>query len=193
MAMKHWEIYEEEDHLRVEASQWGRWMAALARGVMVAPLAMGALMVIFMPDYLFRWAEEEPMTGAYWLAFSVLAGLVGFLSGLGRYLRRDRWIFDVETEAIIAESQGMWGPPKSGEASLRELEALELYEGPMWKRTMLGIRLDSGERKPIGWRWGGVQELRAIGEQVASFVAPVVDVALEEVDSPPEQAPPESD
>ncbi len=192
MAMTHWEIEDNQSHLLIRASQWGRWMAALTRGVMVAPLAMGALMVVFMPDYLFRWAEEEPMTGAYWLAFSLLAGLAGFLSGLGRYLRRDQWAFDVQSEQIVAETQGMWGPPKRGEAALEELAALELYEGPLWRRNILGIRLHSGERKPIGWRWGGADELASIGQSIADFVAPVADVEVERVDTPPQQDPAES-
>ncbi len=158
------------DVLTVRWSRRGRLMAALYRGIKLFPLIMGGLAIFFMPDYVFRFAEEEPVTGLFWGSLAALALLISFLASSLRYFRSDQWIFDGSELVVAAEVQTLWGKPARGEAELRELEALMLETQKWPRRSRLGMRLESGEEEILLQAHGLGDELDEVAETIFEFL-----------------------
>lgn len=164
------ELQKSGDSLTIEWSRTGRLMAALHRAVMLFPMLMGGLAIFFMPDYVCRYAEEEPVTGLFWGSVAGLALLITFLAATLRYLRRDRWIFDGADRKVIAEVRTLWGEPAVGEAELRELEALMLRTRRYPGRSELKLRLDSGEEEVLVEGRGVAKELEDAAQTIVDFL-----------------------
>ncbi len=183
------DIEERGDTLTLRQTRWGRLMAALYRAVVVFPLVMLALMVVFMPDYIFRFAEEEPVTGLFWAAFAGLALLVAGLASTMRYLRRDRWIFDGSSRMVVAEMATLWGEPGRGEADLRELESMGLMRRRWPKKSALILRLKSGREETVFSGRGMGAELESVADSIMEFLRRQrYHIELERLDDTDEEA-----
>lgn len=167
---RHIEIETGSDSLTLTHTRWGRLVAALYRGLWLFPLVMLGLMVVFMPDYVFRFAEEEPLPGLYWAAYAALALLVAALASTLRYLRSDQWKFDGSSRVVAAEVSALWGEPGRGEADLRDVEAFSLARHRWPKKSELKLHLESGEQEVVFARRGGADELEAVADEIMEFM-----------------------
>lgn len=164
------EMQESGDILTVQWSRMGRLIAAIHRVIKLFPFVMGGFAIFFMPDYVCRFAEEEPVTGLFWGSIAALSLLICFLAGTLRYLRRDRWIFDGSDRILIAEVQTLWGEPATGEADLRNLEALMLHTRRYPWRSALHLRLESGEEEVLIEGHGMGEELDQTTQKIMDFL-----------------------
>ena len=169
--------------LTIRWTRRGRLMSALYRGAKLFPLIMGGLAIFFMPDYVCRFAEEEPVTGLFWGSLAGLALLISFLASTLRYFRSDRWIFDGANRTVTAEVKTLWGQPGVGEADLRDLEALRV-RARRWPRTSeMRLRLDSGEEEVIVAGHGMGEQISEAAEEIRDFLRDQrYQVALESID-----------
>ena len=135
--------------LIIGPTRLGRLVAALQLALVTLPLAYAGLVVFFAVDYIFRFAEEEPVAGLFWLSLLVLAMLFAFLVAIVRFLRHQTWIFDARQRAVIADVRGLFGSVGQGEADLREVAALVVDRRSWPAKSELRLRLDSGEEEPI--------------------------------------------
>lgn len=164
------EMEQSGDVLTVRWSRRGRAMLALYRTLKLFPWVMGGLAVFFLPDYFFRYAEEEPVTGLFWGSLAALALLITLLAATLRYLRNDQWIFDGTDRTVTAEVQTLWGDPAQGEAELRELEALMLRTRAWPRKSQLMMRLESGEEEVLFANHGLSTELEEIADRIIDFL-----------------------
>lgn len=161
---------ESDQTLIVEWTRRGRFLAAFYRAIKVFPIAMGALAIFFLPDYLGRFRGEEPFPGLFWLSLAMLAVLGSALVALFRFMRRDRWIFDGTERKVVAEVKTLYGRPSTGEAELREVEALLLDSRGGLRRSALMLRLDSGEEEELFSGNGLGDDLEEVAERVMGFM-----------------------
>ncbi len=164
-----WEIT--DDVLIVRRSKYGRFSAGLYAAAKTFPLALGAAAVFFSPDYFFgRITADEPVPGLFWLSLVLIALFASFLWALFQFLRRDRWIFDGEGRILVAEVKTLFGGPATGEAELRELEALLLQSRGGPRKSALRLRLASGEEEVLFSGHGLGEELTELSEVITNYL-----------------------
>ncbi len=142
-------IEQDEQGLTIRPTMLGRIAAALHLALVTLPLAYGGLVIFFAVDYIFRFAEEEPVAGLFWLSLLALALLVAFLVAIVRFLRHETWTFDAGQRAVIADVRGLFGSVGQGEADLREVEALVVQSRSWPAKSELLLRLESGEEEAV--------------------------------------------
>lgn len=168
--MKQLELEKEGDLLVASWSRWGRLRGAGGLVLKTAPLAFAALAIFFAPDvFLGDITEREPVRGLFWLSLAGLALAVGVLVGLFRLLRRVRWIFDGGERKVTAEVKTLMGAPAAGEAELRDVAALLVVSGGLFRRSALKMRLKSGEEEELFSGTGLGSEVDELAEELREF------------------------
>lgn len=101
---------EKKDHtLQMSATFVGRAMAALERFLFLVPVIVLFGAIFFLPDYLGRYREEEPVPGLLLAALFGVALLIGLATSAVRFLHSEIWVIDMDEEMLIYQSKRVFG------------------------------------------------------------------------------------
>mgnify|MGYP006281165179 CR=1 FL=1 len=125
--------------LRVEQTVAGRLANAGARFVIWAPVAMGGLSILFMPDYVCHYREQADVPGLFWAVLAVCALFIAAVGAFVRFSRRDSWSFDAGRREIVFRAQPMVGRSAETTADLSDWTGVYGESGPLFSRSMIGV------------------------------------------------------
>ncbi len=171
----------QESRVIVEPTLGGRLVAAAVRLVVWTPVAMVGLSILFLPDYLCQYREQQPVPGMFWMVIGAGAVFLAAIGAFVRFSRRDRWVFDAEADEIVFRAEPLVGPTTRTAAGLGEWTRLKARRAGMWDRSRIEIGLEEHPAEPIcesRFGWGALQE---IWEDLVAFVEQAgLDVEIEE-------------
>lgn len=167
--MTRYHIHNDGERLEISPSGRGRFVWALERFAIGTPLLFGAMAIFFLPDYLGRYAREQPAPGLFWLSLLMVAMLIASLLAVLRFLRHERWTFDAGARQIAYETRTFYGPMHGAEEALGNVTRVEM-QGGRWPRTStVTIELGEGVREMVCRVRGGADELVAIARALEEF------------------------
>jgi len=73
------------------------------------PLAVLGLGLLFMPDYLCHYREQQPASAMFWVVIVAGGLFIGAVAAFVRFSRRDGWMFDPRAGEIIVEARPLVG------------------------------------------------------------------------------------
>lgn len=99
----------EDGILNIGATPAGRAAAALERFVFVVPLIVIGGGIFFLPDYLGRYREQEPVPGFLLAALVITAVFIGLVASVLRYFRDDLWVVDANERMLVYQTSRVLG------------------------------------------------------------------------------------
>ena len=102
----------------------GRLAEAAVRFAVWTPMAMFALSILFMPDYVCHYREQEPVPGMFWGVIGGMALFVGAVAAFVRFSRRDAWMFDPGRGEIVFQAMPLVGRSAEAAIDLSDWESL---------------------------------------------------------------------
>ncbi|RAL24657.1 hypothetical protein DL240_00155 [Lujinxingia litoralis] len=162
-------VKESRGALVIERSAGGRARAGAWRALVTMPLALGALGVVLLPDYIGRYREAEPVPGLFWGALAAVALLVGGLVGLVGALRRERWVVDGPGRELRVEVSLMASTQGAG-VPLVEVKGVELVPGGVLRPGRLDVVLTDERRETLARGYFLTKRLRDVGEEVVTYL-----------------------
>lgn len=164
-------VQKEEGVLQAERTLKGRLVAAVILMSKIFPVAMGAFTVFFIPDLLFGdLTEKEPFTGLFWLSLVGISMFITGLSGIVRFFRRERWIFDGPQNRVVAEVTSLFGSPAAGEAGLGEIKKLQIITGKGLRQSRLSMVLEDGAQETLFSGNGLAADLEALLLEIEEYL-----------------------
>ncbi|MBA2660866.1 MAG: hypothetical protein H0U74_01110 [Bradymonadaceae bacterium] len=159
----------DKGRLEVGPSARGRLVWALERWALVMPAALLGLILFFLPDYVGRYAEQEPFRGLVLLAIVALAAFVSMLLAVLRYVRHERWVFDAEERRLAYHTRTLYGVTHDESVELREIATVVVTLRASPKQSTIEVGLEGGHREVICQTRWRPSELTAISEAMRDF------------------------
>lgn len=156
--------------LEIRRSAAGRVAGAVARFAVWMPVGMAALSILFLPDYLGQYREQEPVPGLFWAVLGAISAFVALIGALVKFLRRDLWVVDAEADRLVFETHPLVGTPSQGTVELDRLERVVLERGDRWEVSAVGFELRGYPNETLGRTRLGGAELDKLVDTIESFV-----------------------
>lgn len=174
----------EDGRVVVEPTTAGRLAGAAVRFAIWAPVAMFGLSLMFMPDYLCQYREQEPVPGMFWMVMLVGAAFIGALGAFVKFARRDVWAFDAEAQEVVFEANPLFGQSARTAADLDQWTALRAERSAMPGRSSIAVGLAEHPDERICESRFGWSPLSGVWEDLVAFVDDQrLDVELAETSS----------
>lgn len=177
--MQHYEVEHIDEGLEIRATLRGRLAAATVRFVIWTPLVMAGMSVLFLPDYLGQYRQDEPVTGLFWAALAALAVFAGLIAAAVRLMRRDVWLLSPQREAVVFATRPWVGRARESHIDWAELDSVEWKPRRMGRRSMLSLRFDGRPPETVATTRLGADSIAAVFETLKRYLAehrPDVDV-----------------
>lgn len=149
----------------------GRAAAALERFAFIVPLIVLGGSIFFLPDYLGRYREQEPMPGFLFLALIITAVFIGLVASALRFFRNDLWVIDATEQMLVYQASRVVG--QGFEQSGIELDMVERFivriaDAP--RDSEIFVRVDGhGTERVISSRFG-VESVREAADALGAFL-----------------------
>jgi hypothetical protein len=171
----------EDQTFNIGASASGRAAAALERFVFVfAMLAIGGS-IFFLPDYLGRYREQEPMAGFLLLTLVISVLFISLVAAILRMRRNDLWSVDAGEGMLVYQANRLFR--KGFEQTAVELDMVrrfvaKLNDAPRDSELFVELE-DHGPERIVEARFGA-DAIRQAAEDLREFLA------AEDIDIPVE-------
>ncbi|QDG53969.1 hypothetical protein FIV42_25470 [Persicimonas caeni] len=149
----------------------GRAAAAMERFVFIFPLIVLGGSIFFLPDYIGRYREQEPMPGFLFLALVLTALFIGLVASTLRFFRNDLWVVDAGEGMLVYQASRVFG--KGFEQAGIELDMVERFivnieDAP--RDSEIFVRVDGhGTERVISSRFG-VESVREAADELKAFL-----------------------
>jgi hypothetical protein len=159
----------------------GRLWAALERlFFLFVALAVGGV-IFYLPDYLGRYREEEPVPG---MLFALLIGgvfLISLVAALLRFFRNDLWVVDADEGALVYQAGRLFG--RGVQQTGIDFEYIERFlvdvkNAPRDSRLLVQLSDGGGERMLVT-RFGADSLSRAADDLGAFLRSRGIDIPIE--------------
>ncbi|MFU8803566.1 MAG: hypothetical protein ACNA8W_07145 [Bradymonadaceae bacterium] len=167
--MKYFSLEKTEEGLVLEETVRGRFVGALVRLVVIFPTIFIALSIFYIPDYLGRYAEQEPVFGFFWLIVLAVALLIGIVVAALRLTRLERWVFDLKARELAYETQGLYGAGHGATVPLKEITRAELHLRSAPAQSKLVFELAGGHREVVAQSRFGKEEIEEIANRLQTL------------------------
>ncbi|MFB6350893.1 MAG: hypothetical protein ABEN55_12730 [Bradymonadaceae bacterium] len=156
--------------MTVEPTTAGRLAAAAMRFARWTPIAAFGLGLLFMPDYLCHYREQQAASAMFWVVIGAGALFIGAVGAFVRFSRRDRWTFDSRSGEIVVEAQPLVGRAASATADLGEWRGLEAVRSPMLSQSRIELRFDDRPDEEICESRLGWATIADVWDELDTFV-----------------------
>jgi hypothetical protein len=170
--MKYFRLEQTDEKLTLEETTRGRLAAALGRFAVSFPLVFLGLSFFFIPDYIGRYAEAEPVPGLFWLVVFAVAILIALILATLRFVRFERWTFDRKKGEIVYQTHGLYGAGVEAAVKLDQITRVGLERRSPPLESFVVIDLTDGHREIIARRRGAIVELETIVTSVEALLGP---------------------
>lgn len=154
--MQFYDVDHKDGALAVEHTKVGRLADGAVRFAVWAPLAMLGLSLLFMPDYVCQYREQQPVPGMFWGVMAAAALVIAVIAGFVRYARRDTWVIDAREGVLVFRANPIVGPSAEASAELSDLRRIRARRvGPL-RVSGVAVELDGDPdeaicRSRFGW------------------------------------------
>ena len=182
-----YETHRDGDRLAITPTSAGRGTAATIRFLLWTPVAMLGFTILFMPDYLCQYREQQPVSVAFWVVIGAAALFIGAVGAFVRFSRRDRWTFEAGADEIVVEADPLVGRSARASAAFGEWTGLRAVRSPLFGRSRIEA-VFRGDRPDeivcesrLGWA-----TIADVWKELATFVEDAeLDVDLDETSAEP--------
>ena len=161
----------EDDTLQIGPTRVGRASAAIERFVFLAPVVAIIGAIFFLPDYVGRYQEQEPVPGLLAGVLAIFSVFVGLVAGVMRFLRGELWVLDAGERALIYQTNRVIGTGVQQAAiDLDQIERVwvEVKDTPRTSGMYLSI-VDGPQRERMLDTRFGAEALDEVAEQLEAF------------------------
>ncbi len=149
----------------------GRAAAALERFVFIFPLIVLGGSIFFLPDYLGRYREQEPMPGFLFLALVISAAFIGLVASVLRFFRNDLWVIDTQEGMLVYQASRVLrgGFDQAGiELDMVERFIVKLEDSP--KDSGMYVRVEGeGTERVVESRFGA-RSIEEAADELRAFL-----------------------
>jgi hypothetical protein len=170
--MQFYDVERRDGALAVEHTRLGRLADGVVRCAVWAPLAMFGLSLLFMPDYVCQYREQQPVPGLFWGVMAAAASVIAAIAGFVRYARRDTWLLDVREGVVVFRANPLVGPAAEASAELSNLSLVRARRAGPLRVSGVAVELDGHPDEEIcesRFGWSTVsnvyRELKAFAEE----------------------------
>lgn len=154
--MEFYEVERSDGAVAVRQTTPGRLAEAFVRFAVWGPLAMVGLSLLFMPDYVCQYREQQPVPGMFWGVIGAAALVIAGMAGFVRYARRDTWILDAREGQLVFRADPLIGPSAEATAQLSDVQAIVARQVSFPRVSGVAVELDGQPDEAIctsrfGW------------------------------------------
>jgi hypothetical protein len=184
--MQHYRAVNNEEGLEIRATLGGRLAAAAVRFAVWTPLGMAGLSVLFLPDYLGQYRQDEPVTGLFWAALAGLAVFAGLIAAGVRLMRRDIWLLSPDRDAIVFATQPLVGRTRESHIDWSELTSVDWRPRGFGRSSTLSFQFEGHPEETVASTRLGAEPIAPMFDKIKAFLAehrPDVEVRTHDPDS----------
>jgi hypothetical protein len=165
----------------IGASAYGRLGAAMERFVFVFAMLLIGGSLFFVPDYIGRYREQEPVFGFLFLALVITVLFVSLVAGALRLFRNDLWSVDAGEGLLVYQANRLIR--KGFEQTAVELDMVRRFvvklDDPPRESEFLVELEDHGPERIVEARFGS-HSFRDAAEELREFLsAEGIDIPVE--------------
>lgn len=176
---------EEDKIFRLGPTRVGRAYVALERLVAVAAVLIIGGGIFFLPDYIGRYREQEPMPGFLLGALVIAALFIGLLTATLRFLRGEVWAVDLDDKMLVYQTKTyLGGGHDQVGIELDRVERFRVDEGSFPRSSGLWVDLDGGISERVFEARAGGESFVEAAEELDDFLKKHrVDIAVEGIEA----------
>jgi len=168
--MDLYDVERRDAAIAVEQTVAGRLAEGLVRFAVWAPLAMAGLSLLFMPDYVCQYREQQPVPGMFWGVMAVAAFVIAGIAGFVRFSRRDTWVVDAREGALVFRADPLIGPSAEATAQLSEVRAIRMRRAGFPRVSGIAVELDGHPDETICTSRFGWSTVSNVSEELEAFL-----------------------
>lgn len=179
--LQFYETKKQNGELVVEPTTAGRLAAAGMRFARWTPIALAGLALLFMPDYLCHYREQQPAAAMFWVVIGAGGLFIGLVGAFVRFSRRDRWRFDSRSRDIVVEAEPLVGRSARATADLGRWTGLHAVRSPMLSQSRIDLRFEERPDELICESRFGWATIADVWDELDTFVGEAqLDVDIDE-------------
>jgi hypothetical protein len=165
----------------IGASAYGRLGAAMERFVFVFAMLLIGGAIFFVPDYIGRYREQEPMPGFLLLALVIAVLFISLVAATLRLYRNDLWSVDAGEGLLVYQANRLIR--KGFEQTAVDLDRVRRFvvklDDPPKDSEFLVELDDQGPERVVEARFGSYAFREAAEELRAFLAAENIDIPVE--------------